>query len=191
MSFSTERCVLLWEDINPASARVVVEELLDMEGTKPVTLLINSNGGSIYDAISIIETFKLVPFKVNAIAMGNAFSAAFVILACATGKRLASKHSRLMFHPIAADVGMTNHIDAKIIANEFSVTWETVRQLLDEAAHGEFNMERFSQNDVYLSPYECLNLGVIDRIFSDASDLDGISDKVDRDQPNHNGPEDA
>lgn len=179
-NFDTDRCVLLWDNIDPNSSRAVVEQLLSIGGTKPVNLLINSSGGSIYDAFGIIETFKLVPYKVNAIVMGNAFSAAFVILACATGKRIASENSRMMFHPIAAEVGYTDHVDANIISQEFNVTWATVSHMLTEATGGIINIDTFSNRDVYLSPHECLNLGVIDRIFSQVSDLDGISDEVKR-----------
>ena len=169
-NFDTDRCVLLWDNIDPNSSRAVVEQLLSIGGTKPVNLLINSSGGSIYDAFGIIETFKLVPYKVNAIVMGNG----------ATGKRIASENSRMMFHPIAAEVGYTDHIDANIISQEFNVTWATVSHMLTEATGGIINIDTFSNRDVYLSPHECLNLGVIDRIFSQVSDLDGISDEVKR-----------
>ena len=172
------RSILLWSEINADTARGVVEQLIGMEGTEPVNLLINSSGGNIYDAISIIETFKLVPFKVNSIVLGNAFSSAFVLLACSTGKRLAGENTRLMFHPISADIGYTNHVDAKIIANEFAVTWETISRLLNKATGSVFNMDRFATNDIYLSPTECLNLGVIDRVFTQGTDLSDISDEL-------------
>lgn len=181
MTFDRSRSILLWGEINSDSARGVIEQMLSMEGTKPVNLLINSTGGNIYDAISIIETFKLVPFKVNSIVLGNAFSSAFVVLACSTGKRLAGANTRLMFHPIAADIGYTNHVDAKIIAREFEVTWSNIGRLLNDATKSDFNMDRFNSSDIYLSPTECLNLGVLDRIFTDTSDLDHISNEVDRD----------
>jgi ATP-dependent Clp protease protease subunit len=66
--------------------------------TDPINLIINSNGGDVYDMLGIIDYIETLDIKVNTICRGRAFSAAAVILACGTGTRMVSKRSCVMFH---------------------------------------------------------------------------------------------
>ena len=97
-----DRIVMLNEEVNSASASVVVAQLLYLESkdpTKDISLYINSPGGSVTDGFAIFDTMNYIKCDVSTICMGMAASmGAFLLAAGAKGKRLALPNSDIMIH---------------------------------------------------------------------------------------------
>ena len=101
-----DRIVMLNEEVNSASASVVVAQLLYLESkdpTKDISLYINSPGGSVTDGFAIFDTMNYIKCDVSTICMGMAASmGAFLLAAGAKGKRLALPNSDIMIHQLQA-----------------------------------------------------------------------------------------
>ena len=97
-----DRIILLNEEVNSASAGVVVAQLLYLEGQDPekdISLYINSPGGSVTDGMAIYDTMQYIKCDVSTICMGMAASmGAFLLAAGAKGKRFALPNSEIMIH---------------------------------------------------------------------------------------------
>ena len=97
-----DRIVMLNEEVNSASASVVVAQLLYLESqdpTKDISLYINSPGGSVTDGFAIYDTMQYIKCDVSTICMGMAASmGAFLLAAGAKGKRIALPNSTIMIH---------------------------------------------------------------------------------------------
>ena len=93
-----DRIIILSEDVNSASASIVVAELLFLEAQDPdkdIQFYINSPGGSITDGMAIYDTMRYIKCDVSTICVGMAASmASFLLAAGAKGKRLALPNHR-------------------------------------------------------------------------------------------------
>ncbi len=98
----SERIVFLGSEIDDDVANVVMAQFLHLEATSPgeeIALYINSPGGSFSALMAIYDTMQFVLPDVSTICLGQASSAAAVLLAAgAPGKRFALSHSRVMLH---------------------------------------------------------------------------------------------
>ena len=93
---------MLHDEVNTATASVVVAQLLFLESqdpTKDISLYINSPGGSVTDGLAIYDTMQYIKCDVSTICMGMAASmGAFLLSAGTKGKRLALPNSTIMIH---------------------------------------------------------------------------------------------
>lgn len=98
----SERIVFLGTEIDDGVANVVMAQLLHLESDAPdqeIGLYINSPGGSITALMAIYDTLQFIRCDVSTICMGQAASAAAVLLAAGTpGKRFVLEHSRVLLH---------------------------------------------------------------------------------------------
>ena len=120
-----DRIVMLNEEVNSASASVVVAQLLYLESkdpTKDISLYINSPGGSVTDGFAIFDTMNYIKCDVSTICMGMAASMGAFLLAGGTpGKRLALPHSTIMIHqPSGGAQGQATEI--QIVADRIQYT---------------------------------------------------------------------
>ena len=97
-----DRIIMLHDEVNTATASVVVAQLLFLESqdpTKDISLYINSPGGSVTDGLAIYDTMQYIKCDVSTICMGMAASmGAFLLSAGTKGKRLALPNSTIMIH---------------------------------------------------------------------------------------------
>ena len=97
-----ERIIFLGTPIDDGVANVVMAQLLHLESEDPdrdISIYINSPGGSFTALTAIYDTMQFVKPEIQTICMGQAASAAAVILAAGTkGKRLALEHARVLIH---------------------------------------------------------------------------------------------
>ena len=97
-----DRIVMLCDEVNDASASIVVAQLLYLEGQDPdkdIHLYINSPGGSISAGMAIYDTMQYIKCDVSTICMGMAASmGSFLLAAGAKGKRLALPNSEILIH---------------------------------------------------------------------------------------------
>jgi ATP-dependent Clp protease protease subunit len=117
-----DRIIFLGVQIDDASANDVMAQLLTLESTEPdrdITLYINSPGGSFTAMTAIYDTMLYVRPDILTVSLGQAASAAAVLLAAGTpGKRLALPHSRIIIHQPATEGGYGQGSDIEIQARE-------------------------------------------------------------------------
>ena len=111
-----DRIVMLNEEVNSASASVVVAQLLYLESkdpTKDISLYINSPGGSVTAGFAIYDTMQYIKCDVSTICMGMAASmGAFLLSSGAKGKRFALPNSEIMIHqPSGGAQGQATEIE--------------------------------------------------------------------------------
>lgn len=130
----------------------------------PINIIINSDGGDVYEALGMIDFIQSLDVKVNTICRGRAMSAAALLLCAGTGTRAASKNSTIMFHEISSGIyGKSSDMKANVQhtekLEEILINIITTNSKKDST----FWKERILK-DYYLSPEEALELGVIDTI---------------------------
>src|SRR5688572_19702243 len=117
-----ERIIFLGTPIDDGVANVVMAQLLHLESEDPdrdISMYINSPGGSFTALTAIYDTMQFVKPEIQTICMGQAASAAAVLLAAGTkGKRLALEHARVLIHQPAMAEGGGQASDVEIQANE-------------------------------------------------------------------------
>jgi ATP-dependent Clp protease protease subunit len=165
-----ERIVFLGTPIDDAVGNLIMAQLLHLESDDPdkdIHLYINSPGGDITSLFAIYDTMQYIKPDVSTIVMGQAASAAAVlVLAGAKGKRFALPHSRVLLHqPHGGAQGQA--VDIEIQAREII----RYRKLLDEiiAEHTGQPLEKVGKDtdrDFILTAEEAKEYGIIDDIIS-------------------------
>lgn len=164
-----DRIIMLTEEVNSASASVVVAQLLYLEAqdpTKDISLYINSPGGSVTDGFAIYDTMQYIKCDVSTICMGMAASmGAFLLAAGTKGKRYALPNADIMIHqPSGGAQGQatdmeihTKHIlDIKRRLNEILAA--NTGQPVDVIA-------RDTNRDNFMTAQQALKYGLIDKVF--------------------------
>ena len=163
-----DRIIMLNEDVNNASAGVIVAQLLYLEGQDPekdIALYINSPGGVITDGMAIYDTMQYIKCDVSTICIGMAASmGAFLLAAGAPGKRFALPNSEIMIHqPSGGAQGQAT--DVSIHANHILRTKKKLNQILSERTGQPLEVvERDTERDNFMTAQEALNYGLIDKV---------------------------
>ena len=165
-----ERIVFLGTPIDDNVGNLIMAQLLHLESEDPdkdINLYINSPGGDITALFAIYDTMQYVKPDVSTIVMGQAASAAAVLLlAGAKGKRFALPHSRVLLHqPHGGAQGQS--VDIEIQAKEIV----RYRQLLDQliAEHTGQDLARVTKDtdrDYILTAPEAVEYGVVDEVIT-------------------------
>lgn len=163
-----ERIVFLGSPIDDASANVVVAELLFLDSVEPakdIALYVNSPGGSSTALFAIYDAMGSLSSDVATYCVGQAASAAAVILAAGTaGKRHALPNSRVLLHqPHGGIEGQS--ADLEIHAREIARQRRRVEEILAE--HTGQSVERIHEDldrDFILDPHEALRYGIVDHV---------------------------
>ena len=166
-----DRIIFLSEDVNHASASLVVAQLLFLESEDPdreIYLYINSPGGSITDGMAIVDTINYIKCPVTTICVGLAASMGAVLLASGTkGKRFATPNAEILIHqPLIAGGGISGQTtEIKIHADHMVKTREKLNKLLSERTGQDLaTIERDTERDTYMTAEEALKYGLIDGI---------------------------
>ena len=164
-----DRIIVLSDEVNDATASLVVAQLLYLEGQDPdkdIHLYINSPGGSISAGMAIYDTMQFVKCDVSTICIGMAASmGAFLLAAGAKGKRLTLPNSEIMIHqPLGGAQGQAS--DIKIQAEHILRTKAKMNRILSENTGKDIaTIERDTDRDNYLSAEEARVYGLIDKVF--------------------------
>src|ERR1700761_5254277 len=117
-----DRIIFLGVQVDDASANDVMAQLLTLESTDPdrdIIMYINSPGGSFTSLTAIYDTMQFVKPEIQTVCLGQAASAAAVLLAAGTpGKRFALENSRIIIHQPATEGGYGQGSDIEIQARE-------------------------------------------------------------------------
>ena len=132
---------------------------------EPINLIINSNGGDVYEMLGIIDYIESLSVPINTICRGRAFSAAAVILACGTGIRMASKRSCVMFHESISFMDGIKISDMSAYINNLNSLENDVCNLLASKSNKNADWWKQQQRtDLFLSAEQLKQYGIIDEI---------------------------
>lgn len=169
-----ERIIMLTTDFNDDMASLIVSQLLYLQsedGTKDITMYINSPGGSVTAMWSIIDTMNLISCEVSTVCIGMAASAGSVVLAAGkTGKRFILPHAKIMIHqPSFGTQGMVS--DVEIRYKEALKTKEIMHRFMaDKTGQTVAQITKDMDRDTWFTAEESLKYGLIDKILQNKSD---------------------
>jgi ATP-dependent Clp protease, protease subunit len=165
-----ENIIFLGTPIDDTVANLICAQLLHLESESPdkdINIYINSPGGDITALFAIYDTMQFVKPDIMTICLGQAASAAAVLLAAGTpGKRLALPHARVLIHqPYAGAQGQAT--DIELAAKEIL----RMRVLLEELLAGHTGqtvdkIHRDTDRDFVMSAVEAKEYGIIDEVIS-------------------------
>jgi len=165
-----ERIIFLGTPIDDGVANVVMAQLLHLESEDPdrdISIYINSPGGSFTALTAIYDTMQFVKPEIQTICMGQAASAAAVLLAAGTpGKRLALEHARVLIHqPSGGGEGQSS--DIEIQAREILRMRDLLEQMLsDHSGRAVEDIRKDIERDKILTAREAVEYGLIDEVVS-------------------------
>jgi ATP-dependent Clp protease, protease subunit len=163
-----ERIIFLGTPVNDEIANVIMAQLIHLEGEDPekdINLYINSPGGSVTSLLAIFDTMEYIKPDVSTICMGQAASAAAVLLAAgAKGKRFALPHSRILIHqPHGGAEGQS--VDIEIQAREIQRIRDLLDQILAEKTGQTIEkVGKDTDRDYIMTAEEARTYGIIDEV---------------------------
>lgn len=173
-----ERIIFLSEQVDSASASVVIAQLLFLDAEDPgkdIYLYINSPGGSITDGMAIYDTMQYIKSDVCTICVGLAASMGSVLLAAGKkGKRYALLNSEVLIHqPLIAGGGLSGQTtEIKIHADHMVKTREKLNKILSERTGQPLDViEKDTERDNYMTAEEAKKYGLIDEIMTNINDI--------------------
>src|SRR5574344_1430065 len=162
-----DRIIFLGEDVNPASAGLVVAQLLFLESEDPdkeIYLYLNTPGGSITDGMAIVDTMNYIKCPVSTICVGLAASMGSVLLASGEkGKRFATPNSEILIHqPLIGGGGISGQTtEIKIQADQMIKTRDKMNKILSERTGQPIEViNRDTERDHYMTAEEALAYGL-------------------------------
>ena len=163
-----DRIIFLGGPIDDETANIVMAQLLFLESEdakKDISLYINSPGGVVTAGMAIYDTMQLIKPDVSTICMGQAASAAAVLLtAGAAGKRFALPNARIMIHQVMGGAeGQAT--DIEIQTKEILRIKKNINEILAKHSGQEISkIEKDSDRDYYMSAEEAKKYGLVDKI---------------------------
>jgi len=167
-----DRIIFLGVQVDDASADDVMAQLLVLESQDPdrdIVMYINSPGGSFTAMTAIYDTMQYVRPQIQTVVLGQAASAAAVLLAAGSpGKRLALPNARVLIHqPSTGDAGRGQASDIEIQAKEIARLREWLEVTLSK--HSNRSVEQVNKDidrDKILIAEEALEYGLIDQVLT-------------------------
>ena len=162
------RIIMLYDQVDNASASIIIAQLLFLEGQDPnkdIYFYINSPGGSVSAGMAIYDTMQYIKCDVSTICLGMAASmGAFLLAAGAKGKRMALPNSEIMIHqPLGQAEGQAT--DILIHAKHIEKTRSTLNTILSERTGRPLEeIERDTERDNFMSAKEAMEYGLIDKV---------------------------
>ena len=165
-----DRIIMLGDQVDDASASVIIAQLLYLEGKDPdkdICFYIISPGGSVSAGMAIFDTMNYIKCDVSTICIGMAASmGAFLLAAGAKGKRYALPHSEIMIHqPLGQTKGQATEI--LIHAEHIKKTRDTLNKILAERTGKTLEeIEKDTERDNFMTAAEAAEYGLIDKVIT-------------------------
>ena len=165
-----DRIIILGDEVNSATANVIVAQLLFLEAEDPdkdIMFYINSPGGSITDGMAIYDTMQYIKCDVSTICMGMAASMGAFLLAGGTkGKRYALPNAEVMIHqPLGGAKGQAT--DIQIAAEHIIKTKERMNRMMAEFTGQDIEtIKRDTERDNWLTAQQAMEYGLIDKVIT-------------------------
>ncbi len=165
-----DRIIFMGTPISDDVSNAVMAQLLCLEGMdadREITMYINSPGGSFTALTAIYDTMKYIRPDVRTVCLGQAASAAAVLLAAgAPGKRSALPNARIMIHQPYTEGSYGQSSDLEIQATEILRMRSQMEQMIAENTGRSLEqVNRDTERDKYLSAEQALDYGLIDHIY--------------------------
>ncbi len=163
-----ERVIFLGDEVNEATANLVVAQLLHLayeDPKKDIKLYINSPGGSVYDGLAIYDTIQFIAPDVQTIGIGlQASMGAFLLSSGTKGKRFALPNSRIMIHqPSSGTQGKIT--DQEISLREGIYLKKRLNEILAKNTGQKLSkVEKDAERDFWMSAEEAVAYGLIDQV---------------------------
>jgi ATP-dependent Clp protease protease subunit len=172
-----ENIIFIPTAIDDAVANIVCAQLIHLESENPdkdINIYINSPGGDITALFAIYDTMQFIKNDIATICLGQAASAAAVLLAAGTkGKRLALPHARVLLHQPWGQVGYGQVTDLELAAKEILRMRDLLEQILAE--HTGQTIERIhndTDRDFVIEAPAAVEYGIIDEVISSRTAVD-------------------
>jgi ATP-dependent Clp protease protease subunit len=165
-----DRIVFLSDEVNDATASLVVAQLLFLEAEDPdkdIYFYINSPGGSVTAGMAIYDTMNFIKCDVSTICIGMAASmGAFLLSSGAKGKRIALPNSEIMIHqPLGGAKGQAT--DIKIQADLILRTRDNLNRILaSNTGRSIEEIARDTERDNFMTASQALDYGLVDKVLS-------------------------
>jgi len=166
-----DRIIFLGVQIDDASANDVMAQLLTLEGTDPdrdIIMYINSPGGSFTAMTAIYDTMQYVRPDISTVCLGQAASAAAVLLGAGTaGKRMALPNSRIIIHQPATEGGYGQGSDIEIQAREILRMRTQLEEIISRHSNQQLEkVRRDIDRDKIMTAEEAREYGLVDTILT-------------------------
>lgn len=163
-----DRIIFLGDEVNDATASLVVAQLLFLEADDPdkdIHLYINSPGGSVTAGMAIYDTIQYIKADVSTICIGMAASmGAFLLAAGAKGKRYALPNSTIMIHqPLGGSRGQATDVEihTKFLLN----TKEKLNTILSQRTDQPYDVvKENTERDNFMTADQAKDFGLIDHV---------------------------
>ena len=163
-----DRIIILSEEVNSTTARLIVAQLLYLEAQDPdkdIQFYINSPGGSVTDGMAIYDTMQYIKCDVSTICVGMAASmGAFLLSSGTKGKRLALPNAEIMIHqPSAGTQGQIT--DMAIHLKRLEVIKKRLNAILaDNTGRSVEEITAACERDNFMTAEEAVAYGLIDKV---------------------------
>src|SRR5437762_6709380 len=166
-----ERIIFLGVQIDDASANDLIAQLIALESMDPdrdITMYINSPGGSVTSMMAIYDTMQFVQPEIQTVCIGQAASAAAVLLAAGTqDKRMALPNARILLHQPATEGGYGQSSDLEIQAREILRMRSSMERIIARhSGRDEEQVRRDVERDKYFSAEEAKDYGIVDEVLT-------------------------
>lgn len=172
-----ERIIFLLGQVEDHMANLIVAQLLFLESENPdkdISIYINSPGGVVTAGLAIYDTMQFIKPKVSTLCIGQAASAAALLLAAgAEGKRYCLPHARVMIHqPLGGYQGQAS--DIEIHARETLIVRERLNTILaNHTGKSTDQIMKDTDRDNFMSASEAADYGLVDAVLTDRDVLAG------------------
>jgi ATP-dependent Clp protease protease subunit len=166
-----ERIIFLGVQIDDASANDVMAQLITLESMDPgrdILIYINSPGGSMTSMMAIYDTMQYIQPEIQTYCLGQAASAAAVLLAAGTkGKRFALPNARILIHQPAVESGYGQSSDLEIQAREILRMRSAMEMIIARhTGQDEDRVRRDIERDKFFSAHEAQEYGLVDEVLT-------------------------
>ncbi len=166
-----ERIIFLGVQIDDFSANDVMAQLITLESIDPdrdILMYINSPGGSMTSMMAIYDTMQYIQPEIQTFCLGQAASAAAVILAAGTkGKRMALPNSRILIHQPAVESGYGQSSDLEIQAREILRMRAAMENILaSHTGQDEEQVRRDTERDKFFTAHAAKEYGLVDEVLT-------------------------
>ncbi|GAA1894754.1 MULTISPECIES: ATP-dependent Clp protease proteolytic subunit [Asanoa] len=166
-----DRIIFLGVQVDDASANDVMAQLLTLEGTDPdrdIIMYINSPGGSFTAMTAIYDTMQYVRPDIQTVCLGQAASAAAVLLGAGTpGKRMALPNSRIIIHQPATEGGYGQGSDIEIQAREILRMRSQMEEIISRhSGRPRDQVSKDVDRDKIMTAEEAREYGLVDTILT-------------------------
>lgn len=163
------RVLLLGGPVDDDQCNSLIRSMLVLErqdAHEPITLIINSPGGSVTAGLALIDTMQSLDCPVITVGEGVVASMAAVILACGDHRQV-YRHTQVLIHQLMGGTGMAQQTDIEIAAQHTAAMRTELDELLAE--HGNLSAQEFhelTERDCWCNAKRALELGLVDEVIA-------------------------